>query len=123
MTTDNDANPSAQSRFLNGSASDVGPATPAPRWCLPDAEPSLEKVNTQYGGGVISYWSRSFAAEDCATDVWIHAEDQVIDGRVMRTAPRIMYWEPPGDGMTAAQARQLAAQLLNAADVLTDLGD
>jgi hypothetical protein len=120
MSIDDGAASLPGARFLGRPVTDVGPATPPPSWCLPNVEPVVDKLNQHLGGGIIASWSRDFRAADSAADVWIEADDRVIAGRVARTAPRIMYWEPPADGMTAAQARQLAAQLLNAADVLAE---
>jgi hypothetical protein len=80
---------------------DVGPATPPPAWCLPDAEPRWERLTEEFGGGTVCSWTRTVS-----DDVWVAAEDRVIDGRVMRTQPRIVYWEPPADGVTCAQARE-----------------
>jgi hypothetical protein len=65
-------------------------------------------------------WSRSFPDEPGA-DVWVEADDRIVDGRVVRSAPRIMMFEPASDGLDAAAARQLAAELLNAADTLDKL--
>ncbi len=55
-----------------------------------------------------------------AADVWIAADDRVVDGRVLRTQPAIHYTEPPVLGIGPAAARRLAAELLNAADTLDD---
>ena len=43
---------------------------------------------------------------------------RVIDGRVKRSAPRIMYFEPSADGATCEHARELAAGLVAAADIV-----
>jgi hypothetical protein len=53
-----------------------------------------------------------------AADVWIECEDHIEDGRILRTAPRIGYTEPSRRGLDATAARRLAAELLNAADIL-----
>ena len=89
---------------------DVGPATPPPAWCLPDAAPRWEQLTD--GGGNIGMWSRDFG------DVWVACEDTVVDGRVLRTPARIHYFETPRDGIDAATARKVVADLLNAADEL-----
>lgn len=89
---------------------DVGPATPAPNWCLPGTEPDWQRLT---GGGAVCAWERKVS-----DDVWVECEDRVVDGRVMRTAPRIQYFEPTRDGITCAQAHELAAGLIAAADVL-----
>ncbi|WP_375489610.1 hypothetical protein [uncultured Mycobacterium sp.] len=93
---------------------DVGPATPPPPWCLPDAEPRWEELTDQCGGGTVCTWTRPVS-----DDVWIAAEDRAVDGRVMRTAPAIFYWEPPRDGVTPSVARGLARALITAADIIT----
>jgi hypothetical protein len=93
---------------------DVGPATPAPNWCLPDAEPEWNQLTERCGGGMVCSWTRNVS-----DDVWIECEDRIVDGRVMRSAPRIMYWEPPADGITCEQARQLAEGLTAAGDIIT----
>jgi hypothetical protein len=69
---------------------DVGPATPPPSWCLPGTEPRWERLTEKHGGGTACFWSR-----DMSDGVWIECEDRVINGRVMRSEPRIMHWEPP----------------------------
>jgi integrase len=40
--------------------------------------------------------------------VSIECQDRIVDGRVMRSEPRIMVFEPDSAGLTPAQARQLA---------------
>ncbi len=94
---------------------DVGPATPPPAWCLPEATPRWEQLTDQYGGGSICSWSRDFG------NVWIACEDTIVNGRVLRTPPRIQYFETPRDGIDATTARKVAADLLNAADELDRL--
>ena len=49
--------------------------------------------------------------------VWIAAEDHTLDGNMFRTPPRIFVGEYP-DGLGVVEARELAAELLNAADLL-----
>lgn len=100
---------------------DVGPATPPPPWCEPGTEPIWEQLTERYGGVTICPWTRYFPAGDpVAADVWIAADDRVVDGRVLRTQPAIHYTEPPVLGIGPAAARRLAAELLNAADTLDD---
>jgi len=75
---------------------DVGPATPSPSWCLPDAEPSWDhQLTEQFGGGTVCTWTRTFPEGDPHADVWLQAENGIIGGWVMRSAPRIMMFEPP----------------------------
>jgi len=92
---------------------DVGPAIPPPSWCLPGVEPQWDRLTEPFGGDMVCTWSR-----DVSGGVWIEAYDRIIDGRVMRSAPRILYWEPPMDGFTCEQARELAAGLVAAADII-----
>ena len=101
---------------INQTATDIGPSTPAPNWCLPGAEPSWDKLTD---GGTVATWSRSFPPDDPGADVWIQCEDSIIDGRVVRTAPRIHLFESPRDGLTQTQAVELARALMAAADVIT----
>jgi hypothetical protein len=89
---------------------DVGPAAPPPAWCAPDARPRWEQLTD---GGTVCAWERSVS-----DDVWISAEDRLVGLRVMRSAPRIFYWEPPVDGVTPAAARQLARHLMTAAEIV-----
>ena len=58
-------------------------------------------------------------------NVWISCDDHTVNGRVLRTAPAIHYSEEPGrgEGINAAAARRLAAELLNAADILDEHND
>jgi hypothetical protein len=98
---------------------DVGPATPPPAWCAPDTEPSWDTLTDEYGGGTLCTWTRNFPDADDA-DVWIVAEDRVVGGRVMRSAPRIHVAEMTAEGVGPVQARRLAAELLNAADLLDE---
>lgn len=58
------------------------------------------------------------AAGDIGDQVWIAAEDTIAAGRWVRSTAAISFCEPPRDGLDPAQARRLAAQLLNAADLL-----
>jgi hypothetical protein len=104
---------------INQDPTDMGPATPPPNWCLPGAEPSWDKLTDEYGGGMVATWSRSFPPDDSGADVWIQAEDSIVDGRVRRTAPRIHLYESPRDGLTQPQAVELARALMAAADVIT----
>lgn len=92
---------------------DIGPATPAPSWCLPDAMPDWLRRTEKYGGGQICVWER--ALDD---GVYIVCEDEVMRGRVLRSEPRIFGTEEPEQGWTAAEARELAAHLVAAADLI-----
>jgi hypothetical protein len=93
---------------------DVGPATPPPAWCLPDSQPSWDVLTA---GGMVCSWTRNFPeAEDASALCWISAEDRIVDGRVLRTAPWIGTYEH--DVITAEEACKLAAAFPNAADVL-----
>lgn len=92
---------------------DAGPATPPPNWCLPDAEPSWDKLTYEYGGGLVATWTRNVG-----DDVWIQAEDRIEGGRLLRSAPRIVYWEPAHDGIDSVQAHKLAEALVAAADIV-----
>ncbi|MGH7734436.1 MAG: hypothetical protein ACREOE_12225 [Gemmatimonadales bacterium] len=94
---------------------DVGAATSPPSWCLPDAEPQWDRLSEQHGGGDVVTWSR-----DISDDVWIEAEDRIIDGRVMRGQSRISYSEAPAEGLKPAAARRIARALITAADLITD---
>lgn len=116
---DNQLSP-AGLRWLARPTTDVGPATPAPAWCAPGTMPVWERLSEQYGGGQECGWYRYFPNYDdgVGADVWIRAYDRIVDGRLLRTDAEIHYVEPSSRGVTPAQARQLAAELLNAADVL-----
>lgn len=100
-------------------AVDIGPAPAAPAWCLPDAAPTWDTLTKEYGEVLVCAWTRDVDGD--YSGVWIRGEDQVIEGRMMRGAPRIVMLEPAQDGWSAAEARQCAAALLNAADVLDGL--
>jgi hypothetical protein len=97
---------------------DVGPAPTTPHWCEPGTQPSWEQLTAEYGGGTVALWARYFGPDEMTADVWIECEDRTVDGRVLRSGPRIGYTEPSRDGLDAAGARRLAAELLNAADIL-----
>lgn len=90
---------------------DVGAATPPPRWC-PDAKPDWQTRTDRNGGGQFATWTRS------VEELWISCHDEVISGRVLRSQPRIFGTEEPGDGWTAEQARELAGDLITAADLI-----
>ncbi|MDC8981255.1 hypothetical protein [Mycobacterium marinum] len=122
MTTNdkNQLSPAGQ-RWLARPTTDVGPATPPPPWCAPDTMPEWDRLSDEYGGGSECGWYRYFPNNDGVTaDVWIRAYDRIEAGRVMRSAPEIHYSEPTDRGVTPAEARKLAAELLNAADVLDE---
>ncbi len=104
----------------NTNLTDVGPAPTPPAWCPPDTIGQWDRLTDDYGGGIACGWTRYFPADETAADVWIEAEDTIVDGRVLRTAPRIGYTEPSRNGLDAAGARRLAAELLNAAEVLDE---
>lgn len=93
---------------------DIGPATPPPAWCLPGREPVWGNLAAEHGGGQICMWDRNLDGPD----LWISCEDTVLDGRVLRSPPRIFGTEEPEDGWTAEQARELAANLIAAADLI-----
>lgn len=92
---------------------DVGPATPPPSWCLPDAVPTWQRLTERFGGIVVCSWERKVS-----DDVWIECDDRVVGGRVMRAAPRIHYFDPGTEGIGCVQARALADALIAAADVI-----
>jgi hypothetical protein len=52
-----------------------------------------------------------------AGDVWIEAEDRIVDGRVMRSAPQIAMVDERKP-MTSVEARRMAQALLEAASVI-----
>ena len=92
---------------------DVGPTPPA--WTLPGAQPNWDSL-TEDGASVLG-WTR-----DIGDQVWIDAEDTIQEGQWVRSPATIGYCEPPRDGLDAAGARRLAAELLAAADVLDRFG-
>ncbi|OBK82140.1 hypothetical protein A5649_09805 [Mycolicibacter heraklionensis] len=93
---------------------DVGAAPQPPAWCEPGAEPDWSLIPAEHGGGLVGIWERKLDGGD----VWISCEDKLVDGRVLRSAPRIFGTEEPRDGWTAEEARGLARQLVAAADIL-----
>lgn len=95
---------------MNHDSTAALPAPPA--WALPDTAPEWDSLTDD--GGPIASWTR-----DVGT-VWIAAEDTVQDGRWVRSPAAVYFCEAPRDGITPAQARMLAAQLLNAADLLDE---
>lgn len=97
---------------------DVGAAPQPPAWCLPGAEPDWARIPAEHGGGQSAIWERQLDGGD----VWISCEDKLVAGRVLRSAPRIYGTEEPRDGWTAEQARELARQLVAAADILDAQG-
>ncbi|MGO9226586.1 MAG: hypothetical protein ACLP5J_08980 [Mycobacterium sp.] len=103
-------------------ATDVGPATPPPAWCQPGTEGQWDRLVEDYGGGITCRWARYFPPDEMTADVWIECEDRIEDGRVLRSPPRIGYTEPSRNGLDAAGARRLAAELLNAANILDEHG-
>jgi hypothetical protein len=93
---------------------DLGPAPTPPAWCLPGTAPNTEST----GEGYLWSWSREFGEH-----VWIECEDTIANGRVLRGEPRIVYSEPPADGVSPAQAKELARALMAAAGELDELED
>ncbi|HEU4360477.1 MAG TPA: hypothetical protein VFR27_03085 [Mycobacterium sp.] len=89
------------------------PAVPAPAWALPGAAPRHDVLVGD--GSPITSWFRDFG-----DDVWLACEDTRDGDRLLRSESRIHHSEPPPDGLTAAQARELARQLMAAANALTD---
>jgi hypothetical protein len=84
-------------------------ATP-PGWCEPGTVPLWQELTDAHGGCTVVTWIRDFGP------VWIECEDRLIGGRLERTPTAIHY--PPRGGLDPAAARRLAAELLNAADIL-----
>ncbi|WP_142361431.1 hypothetical protein [Mycobacterium ostraviense] len=112
---DRDQLSAAGARWLARPTTDIGPATPPPPWCLPGDTPECGMLTAEFGGGPVCHWERYFG-----DDVWIAAEDRIVDGRVLRTEATIQYSEPPECGVSPEQARRLAAALVEAADVLDE---
>jgi hypothetical protein len=77
---------------------DIGPATSPPAWCLPDAVPLCDQTTE----GPVWAWSREIGVQ-----AWVEAEDRIIDGRVMRSAPRIHYSWPTAEGLTPEETREI----------------
>jgi hypothetical protein len=50
--------------------------------------------------------------------VYVGCDDIVVGGRVLRSESRIYGIEEPADGWTPAQGRDLARQLMAAADLI-----
>ncbi len=84
-----------------------------PDWCEPDAVPDWQELAT---GDTVRMWERVVGRR-----VWIAAEDHTLDGNVFRTPPRIFAGDYP-DGLSVEEARELAAELLAAADILDSPG-
>jgi hypothetical protein len=88
----------------------IGP-TPPP-WCEPDTQPDWDSL-TDDGASILS-WSRNIGDQ-----VFIGCDDTVDEtGQWVRSQARIGYCEAPAEGLDAARARRLAAELLRAADLL-----
>jgi hypothetical protein len=94
---DEDSNPSIE-----------GPTPPS--WCEPDTQPNWDSL-TPDGAGVLS-WTHDIGA------VWIACDDTIVDGEWVRSPAAIGFGEPPAHGLDPGAARRLAADLLNAADLL-----
>jgi hypothetical protein len=82
-----------------------------PAWCEPDARPDWDSVTAD--GGPLASWCRDFG-----DGVWIGCDDTIQDGRWVRGPATIYLAELFPEGMDAAGARRLGAQLLNAADTV-----
>ena len=72
----------------------------APDWCEPGAVGDTQHLAN---GDAVVMWQRVIGG------VWIGAEDHTIDGRVFRAPARVYLAEPPADGLSGEEARQLAA--------------
>lgn len=90
---------------------DVGP-TPPP-WTLPGAAPNWDSLNTEDGTTVLS-WTRDVGG------VWIACDATIEAGEWAYSAATIRFCEPPRGGLDAAGARRLAAELLEAAQILDE---
>jgi hypothetical protein len=86
---------------------DLGPAAPA--WC--ESEPSWDSLDPGTGATILT-WTRDIGS------VWITCYDDLTDGELVRSEASIGYCGPPAQGLDAAGARRLAAELLAAADLL-----
>ena len=76
-----------------GDIPDIGP-TPPP-WCEPDAQPAWDSLTHE--GTTILSWSR-----DIGPDVWIAADDTIVDAELVRSAARIGFCEAPGTDYVVA---------------------
>jgi hypothetical protein len=93
----------------NSQLTDVSPATPPPDWCLPGAVPSTDSVEAD--GNQLWHWTRTVS-----DNVWISCEDKVINGRVMRSQPKIALSDV---GMISAEeALEIAEELTLAEQIL-----
>jgi hypothetical protein len=86
---------------------------PPPAWCASGATGEQWQLAK---GGTAYAWTQPVGGDD----VWITCEDYFKDGRVERSEPRIhVHFTVIGDdGIDPAAARQLAAALIAAADLL-----
>jgi hypothetical protein len=94
---------------MTDNLTDVGAAPAPPSWCEPGARPDWQ----ERGGHMVAVWLRVFGPY-----VWVECEDRTVNRRVLRTLPAIHYAEETGAGIDAVGARRLAAELLNAADII-----
>jgi len=87
----------------------LGPTPPA--WCEPGTKPDWNSL-TPDGAGILD-WTRDIG------QVWIAGADRIDEnGEWTHDVGAIYFSEAPRHGLTAAAARQLAAELLAAADLL-----
>ncbi len=88
---------------------DIGPATPPPPWYPAGTAPSVDSINDE--GTLLWSWVR-----EVGKHVWIACEDHAIDGRVMRSQPKIELGEVELGSVEEAHA--LAEELLEAENIL-----
>jgi hypothetical protein len=97
---------------------DLGPAVPPPSWWRPGLNPAAE---IDEGGTHVLLWVRYFGetsghGDELCGDVWIDCEDRYVDGRLLRSQPRL-FIDTAGGQIDAARARNIAHALMEAADV------
>jgi hypothetical protein len=80
-----------------------------PAWCEPDARIGLESIT--FDGEPVACWARDIGAVTIA-------QDHTLTDRGWICGPPVIRVYEPDDGLDAAGARRLAAQLLHAADLL-----
>jgi hypothetical protein len=97
------------SPWTDRALTDMGPATQPPSWFTDNGQMEWGTKD----GTRVCFWGL-----DLSDDVWVSAEDRVVDGRLMRSATEVKIGSI--DISTAPEAFELARAINAALDIIAD---